>query len=488
MKRLGIFLVYDAHGIMDEYIAYMLAEAKKVMEDIVVVCNGHLVPEGRRLLEQYAKQIIVRENKGFDFGAWKDAMMDYIGFPVIRQYDELVLFNDSFFGPFDGFEAVFDKMESRDLDFWGLTVHGEVDTVKNMNPYGYRPRYIQTYFVVFSKRVINDFSFYNYWKDLLYFDSFLEAGEKGSAVLTKYFEDLGFSWGVYSDTTEYETTREKNVCNHAFNTLDIIKNKNYPIIKRKSFVLGKQRFLKYNSGLDLEKAVAYIEKEKNYDANLIYKHIIRRFNIQELKESMNLDFVLSAEKSDISLADYKILVCVEIKSLDYLKQIAAYLNDIDEGITIALFIHEDISESELRKHVQREFVLKTLVNGSADMLDKTIASDYDFICFINHSTKYDNDTFTVRNSYTETRWENCVISNDYIANIIQTFMDRKYLGVLVPEQSVHATTYAEGHKNRQKMINRYQAIFDALGMDCIVDANVDPVYCDGAFWCRKEAI
>jgi len=295
MNRIGIFLTYDTDSIVDEYIEYMLNDLSNVIDKIIIVSNGPLSKEGRKVFEKYSNDILVRENKGFDFGAWKDTIISHIGFEQLKEYDELVLLNDSFFGPFESFEKVFHTMEQQKLDFWGLSVHGEVETVRDMCPYGYRPRYIQTYFVVFGKKILQDYSFYKYWTDMEYYSAFLEVGEKCSAVLTKYFSDLGFSWGVYSDTTEFESTYEKNICHHAFNLEYLISEKEYPIIKRKSFVLGKRRFLKYNTGMDLLKAIEYIHSNETYDLDLAYNHIVRRFNIYDLKETLNLDYVLPTD-------------------------------------------------------------------------------------------------------------------------------------------------------------------------------------------------
>ncbi|MBR6344907.1 MAG: hypothetical protein IKR70_04155, partial [Lachnospiraceae bacterium] len=243
INRLGIFLTYDPEGIVDDYIGYLLDDISPLFSKLVIVCNGFLLPESREKLEKYSQNIFVRENKGFDFCAWKEAMFDYLGYARVREYDELVLFNDSFFGPLHSFSHIFGYMENRQYDFWGLSVHGEVNTVKNMCPYGYRPRYIQTYFISFNKRMLNDEVFIQFWKGIPVYSNFQEVSEKCSAVLTKFFEDRGYRWGVYSDTSDLEESREKNICHHAFNCLELIENRNYPIIKRKSFVLGKMRFL-----------------------------------------------------------------------------------------------------------------------------------------------------------------------------------------------------------------------------------------------------
>lgn len=57
-------------------------------------------------------------------GGFKDALCTYIGWDRLTEYDELILANDSFYGPFEDIRKIFAEMESRDLDFWGLMKRG----------------------------------------------------------------------------------------------------------------------------------------------------------------------------------------------------------------------------------------------------------------------------------------------------------------------------------------------------------------------------
>ncbi len=112
-NRLGIFLTYDPEGIVDDYIGYLLEDISPMFSKLIIVCNGFLLPESRKKLEKYSQNIFVRENIGFDFCAWKESMFEYFGYARVREYDELVLFNDSFFGPLHSFSQVFEDMEGR---------------------------------------------------------------------------------------------------------------------------------------------------------------------------------------------------------------------------------------------------------------------------------------------------------------------------------------------------------------------------------------
>ena len=38
MKRLGIFIITEVNGIVDDYIMFFLNEFKKVLDDLIIVC------------------------------------------------------------------------------------------------------------------------------------------------------------------------------------------------------------------------------------------------------------------------------------------------------------------------------------------------------------------------------------------------------------------------------------------------------------------
>ena len=125
MKRQGIFLLYDEQGCVDEYIVYMLQSMNQYFDKITVVCNGILLSEGRKKLESIDRiQVFVRENKGFDVWAYKEAM-EHIGWEEIKDIDELIMFNYTLMGPVyeQDLDRMFKTMDAKNVDFWGLTLY-----------------------------------------------------------------------------------------------------------------------------------------------------------------------------------------------------------------------------------------------------------------------------------------------------------------------------------------------------------------------------
>ena len=89
-----------------------------------MVSNSPLDAPARAALEGVAERVWERENTGLDVWAYKESMAEF-GADRLADYDEVILLNSTFFGPLDGFDALFAEMEAReDLDFWGITEHG----------------------------------------------------------------------------------------------------------------------------------------------------------------------------------------------------------------------------------------------------------------------------------------------------------------------------------------------------------------------------
>ena len=120
INRLVIYFFYDADGIVDRYVPYMLEDIVKNCSELFVVCNGKLTPEGRAVFQKLTPNILVRENKGFDVWAYKKALEQY-GWDKISEFDEIIMMNSTIMGPIYPLSEMFKEMNQRDLDFWGIT-------------------------------------------------------------------------------------------------------------------------------------------------------------------------------------------------------------------------------------------------------------------------------------------------------------------------------------------------------------------------------
>ena len=121
-KRLGIYIFYDKDNIIDDYVIYMLKDLNKAVDNIIFVSNSKISKEEEKKLNGLNIEINIRENIGLDAGAFK-YVYDKYKREYLCQYDEVLLLNDTFYGPFKPFKEIINEMNDKDIDFWGLTAN-----------------------------------------------------------------------------------------------------------------------------------------------------------------------------------------------------------------------------------------------------------------------------------------------------------------------------------------------------------------------------
>lgn len=262
MNRIGIFCFYDKDGIVDQYVEFLLQSLRYCLNNLVIVVNGKISDNGKIILEKYAEEIYIRENKGFDSGAYKDVIINLLGWDKVQEYDELVLCNDTFYGPFISFEAIFEKMRSKEADFWGLNYY-----------YNQIANHIQSYFLVFRKNIIirNDIKRYFDKNINICTDEIKVVYNEFEMGLFYYLVNQGYSFAAYSDNNPFDIYLSSNIG---------IKEFNLPILKKKAF--APENFRRNNT-MDTLK---YLNQNSNYNVNLILDNIKRIYNLEITKQEV----------------------------------------------------------------------------------------------------------------------------------------------------------------------------------------------------------
>ncbi len=196
VKRLAIFVHYSADQKVSPADMYLLNELKKCA-DIVFVSNSGLIQESMKKVSRIAAKVITRENVGYDFGAWRDALEE----TRLTGYDELVLLNNSVYGPMYSFQEIFARMSSNPADFWGMTEFPETDNPRREEakwlPNGIIPRHIQSYFLVFRQQVFSSEAFKEFWRNVKNETSLPAVVANYETRLSSKLEKAGFKSDVY---------------------------------------------------------------------------------------------------------------------------------------------------------------------------------------------------------------------------------------------------------------------------------------------------
>ncbi len=443
IRRLAIFFFYDKDGIVDDYVIFLLNDLKKNIDELLIVCNGLLTPDGREKISKITEKILVRENKGFDVWAYKEGI-ETLGWDYVRSFDELILLNFTIFGPIYPFKEMFDVMDSQDLDFWGITKYHSLDFDPiGLISYNYLPEHIQSHFIAIRKRMLNSFEFKSYWEEMRMIGSYDEAVAYHEAIFTKKFADKGFTWAVYVKTDDL---KEFTTYPLMFMPYELVKNRRCPIIKRKSTFLSYYTTVNETSGESAFKVLDYLEKSTSYDINMIWENILRTQDLNEIKKNLQLNFILSESYSSSKKTSAKKIATVfHLDSMNLLHENMHYFQSLPKNTDfyITTSLQNEISniQQKFAELTDGKVLVSISEKGAAvkSLLTKynKLIDQYDYICFVNDFQDQNKKPQTVELGNLYRCYENLLLSNHLVENIIDLFENNPKLGILFPPPPSH---------------------------------------------------
>lgn len=180
MKRAVCFAHYDKGGLVQDYVLYCLSCLKEISDEIIFVSDGILASQEKDKLTNIVSLCIDKQHGEYDFGSYKRA---FFALSDVEQYDEIIFVNDSCYGPLYSLPPIFEKMQQ--YDFWGITQHSD------------HQQHLQSYFLVFSRKVFTDPRFFEWVKGIKKEDSVRDVILNYEVTFTPYLAALGFSWDSY---------------------------------------------------------------------------------------------------------------------------------------------------------------------------------------------------------------------------------------------------------------------------------------------------
>jgi len=500
MKRAAVFVFYDKEGICDDYVAYYLEEIRSVCERLVIVSNGSVTPEARDILFKFATpgDVIVRENKGFDAWGYRAGLM-HIGFESLADIDEVLLTNDTVFGPVYPLAEVFSEMEEREeLGFWGMTQHPayeKEDLVTRNNPYGYAPEHLQTYFVVFRKALMESEVFERFWRKLLPIEKYEEAVGKFETIMTKMFGEAGFAWDSFVHKDDIATDDPNFVL---YCPATMLRDHRFPFLKCRVF---KQDTLTLNTGEEPRDAYDYIKEHTDYDTDLIWQSLLRKYDMCDFVKSMALSYVLP-QNSELPITlpkgrrALRVALIMHIYYPEYAEIAAKLTANVPEGTDLYISTDSEEKAKIIRSAFRDALSIKGIIvvenRGRSESalivgMAKTVQK-YDIVCFWKEKISKQVD-YHAALGWANKINESLLASKTYTENILRVFAANQRLGMLCVPEPFHAIYHwVPGHEWAANYDNT-KVLADQLGLRVPMDKDAQPV-CSfgGAFWFRPAAL
>ncbi len=502
-KKMAIFVIYDKQGIVDKYRIHIIRELKSICDKVVIVCNGNMTSRSIKELREETLEVYVRKNEGYDAIAYKYALEDVIGWDGLEEYDELFFVNDSFYGPFWPLKDIVEKMEEKNVDFWGLT--GQIpmgNTFGDTHSEDILPYHIQTYFVAVHSHMLHDISFKAFWDSVKDIKEFTDAVTGFELLFTKYFIDKGFVSGTYVDSMFQESEKIENRIPYImYSPCELIKKYHCPVVKRKCFSLPYQDILHYSIGQDMSIIFETIESVSNYDVDMIWQNLIRTMEPGRLHQALHLRYALSEHTSlmtDQKTCYGRTAVIAHINYLELQDECISYLLHLPKEIDVFV----TTKSGDIKRNIEKVFSNEDRNNISVIMIGnrgreirglliecKNIFLNYEYICYVHDKrTTGGIADAKVGEIFFHSLWNSMLKSRAYIDNILSLLNDNKHIGLLAPPAPYHWTYF---RYLGQEWTGNYQTtkeLANRLRLNCVMQEKFAPFVLGTTFWCRTDAL
>ncbi len=498
-RRIAMYVIYDKDGKLDRFRKYYLQELRKEVDTIVGVVSGTLTPESRDELAKLTDDFFVRENKGLLAGSWIDGIA-HIGWDTLAEYDELLMLNDSFFGPFYPLSEMFDAMEKSDADFYGaMKVYG----VESWSEIEGRPLKHHKfngsicYFYVIRSRLLHSAEFKKYWSSSPVIKEDLDTFFFSEFEFYDYVCDAGFRVEAYQsdDYKDYYY----DMLTHGMHAL--ISKDRIPFARIRPLGTDmKEQSSQLNCGQDPRHTLDYIAHHTDYDTTMIWDYLLRTKNLTDIFNQLQLEYVVPRNSVEKPFTyEKKVAVILHIYYADEVERIATYCENFPPNTDFYVtttsektkeVIHKAFDDRNLHYEVQiRPNVGVAMSTLWITYANVTLDGKYEYICYFHDKKSPYAEFGIVGSQFGEKCYENLFGTREVVENIINLLEANPRMGVIGAPMVYHGLYFCSSDKCWPGNYQNTVELIKKLDLKVSVNPAKAPVAPYGdMFWFRADAL
>ncbi len=470
-NRCVIVLYFDKDGLIDRYMINMLESLRANSAFVLTVVNGFLTEETGEKLADCCDRVLYRPNAGFDVGGYREGIF-HMGFSELSRYDELVLMNYTFFGPLYPFSEMFEVMNVKDLDFWGITKHNMVPGDPfGVISYGYLPEHLNSHFFALRRDFFMSYAYRDFIINMKNPDSYIGSIAGYEAIFTKYFSDLGFKWEAYVDSSDYD---DYTYAPFAYRAAELIREKRCPILKRRNFFSDYRDDLKNTAGESQLMAYESVLAHTDYDPSLMWENVLRLQDLAQIHRTLHVNYYPDSEVTP---------------------------HDFHEGEAV-FFVFGDEEKFNIvcgryKRSIPGEYRIIYL-GGDGSYAEKLrraaeMAAGTKYVGIINPFDLPEASRGTVKSSRVSCRYsdmESLFGSRAVIGNVLDLMDKEDHIGLLVPPLPLFGAYFEMLKDGWAGRYDDVKALAGKFGMTFpIIHGDDLPVYpCGGSFYIRTDIL
>ena len=255
MKRICLFAGFNKNNKIEDYVVYYLKELSTVSE-VYYMADNEISDEEKSKIMPYVKGAYGFNHKKYDFGSWQE-LINILGWEKISEYDELILANDSVFGPLYPIKELFEKIEKdKEWEVCGITE--ECSIQKEKNNYSIN-NFIQSYFLIIKNKVFMASFFQQFFHDYKYYPNKEDVVYYGEKKLSKLLLE-----------NKIKTKKLINDLYDPFKEWKKLITAGSPFIKKSKFI-NKEYINQYQTLYNYKN---FIEKNTKYNVSFIDNYLL----------------------------------------------------------------------------------------------------------------------------------------------------------------------------------------------------------------------
>ena len=250
-STLCLFAHFDPHNIIDDYVVFYLSKLTEIADIVFITASAPSEQEIAKVAS-FCRNIIIRRNRGYDFGSWKDGLT--LIDDEISDYKSLIMANDSVYAPLYDIKEMIDEMERHECDFWGITASNEI------------AYHLQSYFLFLHPKVFLSETFQQFWNKLKHYKHKNSIIRKYEISLSRRLLRCGFIADSYVKCPENDCSRKNN--STLFQYKELIIQHHAPVFKT-------SLLRKAPPGIDISEWRDVLSRNTDYDISMIVRHVER---------------------------------------------------------------------------------------------------------------------------------------------------------------------------------------------------------------------
>ena len=208
-NRMAIFVIYPKSGLQASHLQTLNYFTKSGYATLVISNNPMSTIDKERVL-QHCWRYIERPNYGYDFGAYREGILN-IGIKL-TELKNLILINDSTWFPLPDSKNWLEEASKLNVDFVGAASHyglvrADPRYIKSTpwkHSSNHRSFHYSSFALSISESILSDSSFFQFWKKYPLSNKKRVTVRRGETGLTKWIISKGYSHDSVLDFSKIE--------------------------------------------------------------------------------------------------------------------------------------------------------------------------------------------------------------------------------------------------------------------------------------------